>query len=37
MAFCDGTVRQISYEIDPAIHRLLGIRNDGQPVDTSQF
>ncbi len=28
MAFCDGTVRAVPYEIDPAIHKSLGARND---------
>jgi len=37
MAFCDGSVRQINYEIDPPVHSLLGQRNDGQPVDANRF
>jgi prepilin-type processing-associated H-X9-DG protein len=31
MAFCDGSVKKISYDIDPTIHLELGVRNDGQP------
>ncbi|MBN2022334.1 MAG: DUF1559 domain-containing protein [Pirellulales bacterium] len=33
MVMCDGSVRQISYEIDPVTHGLLGNRQDGQSVD----
>ncbi len=35
MAFCDGTVRSIPYEIDPAVHASLGARNDGGKDDLS--
>ena len=28
MAFCDGSVRRIAYDIDPDVHRCLGTRND---------
>jgi prepilin-type processing-associated H-X9-DG protein len=31
MAYCDGSVRKTSYDIDPIIHQQLGARNDGQP------
>jgi len=37
MAFCDGTVRKISYSIDPTIHMQLGHRSDGQPTDLSKI
>ncbi|MCX7424671.1 MAG: DUF1559 domain-containing protein [Planctomycetia bacterium] len=32
-SFCDGSVRSISYEVDPGVFMLLGSRNDGQPID----
>jgi prepilin-type processing-associated H-X9-DG protein len=37
MAFCDGSVRLVSYQIDAEVHRRLGNRQDGQPVDGSQY
>ena len=37
MVLCDGSVRSISYSIDPLTHRYLGARNDRQPIDASQF
>jgi hypothetical protein len=29
MAWCDGRVDLVSYEIDPAVHRAAGNRKDG--------
>ena len=37
MAFCDASVRPISYEIDPEINRRLGCRNDRMPVGSGDF
>jgi len=37
MAFCDGSVRTISFSIDLTVHQRLANRRDGQPVDASQF
>lgn len=37
MSFCDGSVRFISYSIDPYIHELLGNRHDGKPIDGNKF
>ena len=37
MAFCDGSVRSISYSIDPDTHRWLGTRAGSEPIDASKF
>lgn len=37
MAFCDGSARLISYEIEPEIHAALGNRRDGKVIDSSGF
>jgi hypothetical protein len=30
MAFCDGSVRDVAYDIDAAVHRRQACRSDGQ-------
>ena len=37
MAFCDGSVRVVSYSIDPLAHRYLGGRNDGKVIDAKKL
>ena len=37
MAFCDGSVRSISYNISLQVHSYLGNRNDGAPIDASTY
>jgi prepilin-type N-terminal cleavage/methylation domain-containing protein len=33
--FCDGSTHWVNYNINPAMHQLLGARNDSQPIDVS--
>ncbi len=37
MAFCDGSVRSISYSVNLEIHRRLACRKDGKPIDGNAF
>jgi prepilin-type N-terminal cleavage/methylation domain-containing protein/prepilin-type processing-associated H-X9-DG protein len=37
MVFCDGSVHQLSYEIDDTLHGYLANRMDGKVVDLSDF
>jgi prepilin-type N-terminal cleavage/methylation domain-containing protein/prepilin-type processing-associated H-X9-DG protein len=37
MSFCDGSVRSVSYSIDPVVHKYLGNREDGQAVDARKL
>ena len=37
MALCDGSVRSVSYSIDPETHHRLCSRKDGKPIDGSKF
>jgi prepilin-type processing-associated H-X9-DG protein len=36
-AFCDGSVRQIRFAIDPQLHRSLGHRSDGAILDEAKL
>lgn len=35
--FCDGSVRMVSYGVDPLIHQYLGDRQDNQVIDVSKL
>ena len=37
VALCDGSVRTMSYHIDPDTHRWLGVRNDKHAVDSAEM
>ena len=37
MAFCDGSVHNINFSIDPQIHAWLGDRRDGQVIDAGSY
>jgi len=37
MAFCDGSVKMISYSIEPQVHGWLGNREDGHMIDGSKL
>lgn len=37
MSFCDGSVQNISYSIDPEIHRCLGNRKDAKAISAKAF
>lgn len=37
MAFCDGAIRSITYEVDETTHRRMCNRRDGLPVDATSF
>ena len=37
MAFCDGSIHSIAYEIDPGVHAMLSDRQDGQILDPSAY
>jgi prepilin-type N-terminal cleavage/methylation domain-containing protein/prepilin-type processing-associated H-X9-DG protein len=37
MALCDGSAQMTSYTIDQEIHRRLGNRKDGQPIDAKKL
>ena len=37
MAFCDGSVRLVSYEVEYKVHRYLGHRSDGNPIGNSSI
>jgi len=37
VAFCDRSVRMLSYSIDPMVHEQLANRKDGTPIDQSKI
>ena len=36
-SFCDGSGRALRFELDPEIHRRLGVRDDGESIDQSMI
>ena len=37
MAFCDGSVQLMSFGLDATVHRYLGNRKDGHPIDARKL
>jgi prepilin-type processing-associated H-X9-DG protein len=37
VAFCDGSVRSLSYDINPEVYRRLGNRKDGQTISAGDY
>ncbi len=37
MAFCDGRVQLMSFSLDPTVHKYLGNRKDGHPLDARKL
>ena len=37
MAFCDGSVHSIIYEVDPRVYLLLADRQDGQSLEGASY
>lgn len=37
VSFCDGSVKLMSYDIDPVTHERLANRKDGEPIDQSKL
>jgi prepilin-type processing-associated H-X9-DG protein len=35
--FCDGSVRAVQKSIDMRVYRLLGSRNDGEPISADAY
>ena len=35
--FCDGSLRTMSFAIDPAVHRRLADRRDGEVINDAQL
>ncbi len=37
MAFCDGSVQMMNFSMDPTVHKYLGNRKDGHPIDAKNL